>query len=106
VLPVPLATQPTEWTIAAAVDLQATITDDGRLRVVAKNKSPGHITILKITVLTSSEENITRDLQLANIGPHQQAELINDFPELRRRTNPKAPPQVFIQEGDIAESRN
>lgn len=93
---------PTEWTIPIAAELKPAIMEDGRLQIIVNNKSPFRLVNLKIDIRTSVEENATQEVLIPFIDPGKQFSQAFDFPELRRRSDPRANPSMEISEGDFA----
>ena len=93
---------PAEWTIPNAAELKPAILDDGRLQIVVTNRSPFRLVNLKIDIRTSVEENATQEVLIPSIDPGKQFSQTFDFPELRRRAEPRAIPSMEISEGDFA----
>lgn len=93
---------PTEWTIPNAAELKPVIMEDGWLQIIVTNKSPFRLVNLKIDIRTSVEENATQEVLIPSIDPGKQFSQAFDFPELRRRAEPRAIPSMEISEGDFA----
>ena len=89
------------WKVETAAELIPSILDDGRLQIIVKNKSPGKLVDLKIDIRTSVEENAVQTVQIPLIEPGKEFKQAYSFPELSRRTEPKAMPPMEISEGDL-----
>ena len=95
--------QPAEsaWTIEKAVRVSGAIDEQGRLRITAANLSPGRIRYVNVEVRTSEKENANRTVTLSGIDPGKDATVVVDFPELRRRDDPRAVPEMYVWEGEF-----
>lgn len=92
----PAARQDEAWTIEKAVQIAGAIDEQGRLRITARNASPGRIRHVNVEVRTSDRENANRTVTISDIGPGQETTVVVDYPELRRRDDPRAVPEMYV----------